>query len=254
MDALGDRIKSQYEDRTRFYLPRRTYTIIRVDGRAFHTLTRKAKFEKPFSRSFMDVMDRTALALVKEIQGARFAYVQSDEISILATDFSSTKSGAWFDGNVQKIVSIAASVATAEFNVQMATRGRFPVGHFDARVFTIPDPIEVNNYFIWRQQDAERNSVQMLARSLYSHKELLGKNNSQLKELCHLKDKRWEDLTDGEKRGRVVVKSRLIENEGEWIVRGAYRFTGCCDEIHHLIPKHGQSGPFDEEEVNDVKS
>ena len=174
-DELGDRMKSQYEDRTRFFLPRRTYTIIRVDGKAFHTLTKN--FKRPFDRTLMDMMDATAKALCKEIQGSCFAYTQSDEISVLLTDFEKITTCAWFDGNIQKMVSVAAACATMAFNEELMRRG-LANNHkamFDARVFTIPDAVEVENYFVWRQNDASRNSVQMAARAAYSHKELEGK-------------------------------------------------------------------------------
>jgi tRNA(His) guanylyltransferase len=210
-DALGDRIKSQYEDRTRFLLPRRTYTIIRVDGKAFHTLTRG--FTRPFDRKLMTMMDNTAMAMCKEMQGAALAYVQSDEISVLLTDFSKITTNAWFDGNVQKMASIAAACATANFNMEMLRNNYFKsdskLAMFDARVFTIPDATEVENYFIWRQNDASRNSVQMVARSLYSHKELEGKGVPQLHDLIHAKNKNWNNYTSGEKRGRCIVKQQI---------------------------------------------
>lgn len=208
-DALGDRIKSQYEDRTRIMLPRRTYTIIRVDGKAFHSFTKHC--EKPFDSYLMKTMDRTAIAMCEAIQGACFAYTQSDEISILLTDFANPGTNAWFDGNLQKIASIAASLATANFNREYYenTVGNKEMDYmalFDARAFTIPDPIEVENYFIWRQNDASRNSVQMAARAVYSHKELDGKGTPELHEMLYLKGLNWNDYTSGEKRGRSIVK------------------------------------------------
>src|SRR5581483_4765311 len=208
-------------------LPRRTYTIIRVDGKAFHTLTRN--FRRPFDHEFMFVMDQTAINMCKQIQGAQFAYVQSDEISILLTDFDSPQTCAWFDGNVQKMASISAAIATAEFNKAFATAaktaneirgtaneymtgdyGQLKTGYFDSRVFTIPDPVEVENYFIWRQQDASRNSIQMAARSVYSHKQLEGKNTSELHNMLFAKDINWNDYWSGEKRGRVIKKDRYV--------------------------------------------
>jgi tRNA(His) guanylyltransferase len=207
-DSLGDRIKSQYEDRTRMFIPRRTYTIIRVDGKAFHTLTRG--FNKPFDYRLMEMMDETAIAMCKEIQGAKFAYTQSDEISILLTDFEKITTSAWFDGNIQKMVSIASACATANFNMQMLKRGlQNKMAMFDARVFTIPDPVEVENYFIWRQQDATRNSVQMAARSVYSHKECDNKNIPALHDLLHAKGINWNNYYSGEKRGRCIVKHQV---------------------------------------------
>src|SRR5271167_4207704 len=104
-DDLGDRMK-RHEKATSFTLPCRTYTILRVDGRAFHTWTRG--LTKPYDLDMMSCMDAAAITLCKEISGAQFAFVQSDEISILLTDFADVTSQAWFDGNIQKTVSVAA--------------------------------------------------------------------------------------------------------------------------------------------------
>lgn len=244
-DELGDRIKGQYEDRTRILLPRRTYTIIRVDGKAFHTFTKNC--EKPFDRYLMKVMDRTAIAMCEAIQGACFAFTQSDEISLLLTDFAKPGTNAWFDGNLQKMASVAAAIATANFNKEYyeSTTGckdMDVLALFDARVFTIPDPIEVENYFIWRQNDASRNSVQMAARAVYSHKALEGKSIPQLHDLLHAKGINWNNYTTGEKRGRVIKKQsyevkvgdlEATHNEGRNVVTRSrwvsYDGEGCSE-------------------------
>ena len=106
-DALGDRMK-RYENVTRFTLPRRTYTILRVDGRAFHSWTKG--LEKPYDLNFMECMDRAAIALCSQIAGAQCAYVQSDEISVLCVDFLDIATEPWFDGSVQKFASVGASI------------------------------------------------------------------------------------------------------------------------------------------------
>lgn len=103
-DALGDRMKKFYENITRIFLPRRTYTIIRVDGKAFHNYTNN--LDEPFDYGFIDDMNDVARYLCKNIQGAKFAFVQSDEISVLITDFEKIGTSAWFDGNVQKMASV----------------------------------------------------------------------------------------------------------------------------------------------------
>ena len=113
-DQLGDRMKAFYEDRTRIKLPRRTYTIIRIDGKAFHTYTKGLK--RPFDTGLIDDMNWTTEYLCKNIQGVKFGYVQSDEISLVLTDFDTLQTDLWFDGNLQKMASIAASMATARFN------------------------------------------------------------------------------------------------------------------------------------------
>jgi tRNA(His) 5'-end guanylyltransferase len=227
-DELGDRMKKYYEDRTRITLPRRTYTIIRIDGKAFHTYTRG--LNKPFDDGLMDDMDETACYLCKNMQGAKFGFVQSDEISILLTDFDKIGTDAWFDGNIQKMASIAASMATAKFNqlrwirfvnekynkttekvewIWFEQAAGLKLAEFDARVFTIPCDYEVENYFIWRQQDTVRNSISSVAQSLYSHKELAGKNVSQQQELIFQKGINWNDYAPRYKRGRFIFKQQF---------------------------------------------
>jgi tRNA(His) guanylyltransferase len=223
-DDLGDRMK-RYEETTKFSLPRRTYTILRVDGRAFHTWTRG--LAKPYDLNLMECMDEAAIALCQQISGVQFAYVQSDEISLLATDFSDTETQSWFDGNIQKWASVGASIATMAFNSAVHDRAesaawgpgesvhpwydRKSNAVFDARVFTIPDLIEVENYFVWRQQDAERNSVMMLARAYASHKKLAGKNRAAQHEIIHEAGDNWAKHPARFKHGGVIRKSGVEE-------------------------------------------
>lgn len=202
-DSLGDRMKQQYEDRTRFMLPRRTYTIIRVDGKAFHTFTKD--MTRPFDDAFMLCMDTAALNIVTEIQGTQLAFVQSDEISVLLTDFAKPTTNAAFDGNLQKLCSVSASAATMAFNETARAVGFSPTALFDSRVFTIPDPVEVENYFIWRQKDAERNSIQSVAQWNASHKELEGKSIPEQHDIIYAAGDNWNNYPGGCKRGRVVV-------------------------------------------------
>ena len=210
-DSLGDRMKRQYEDRTRMMLPRRTYTVVRCDGKAFHTFTRHC--EKPHDQALADAMDDAAMALCHEAQGVCFGYVQSDELSIVMQDFAEIHTAAWFDGNAQKIASVAASVVTAAFAASYTVRP--PMAVFDARVFTIPDPVEVENYFIWRQNDASRNSIQGLCQSHFSHKQLHGKSQADMHEMLHGIGLNWNDLPADQKRGRGIVRG-----ERGWAVDG----------------------------------
>lgn len=206
-DTLGDRMKEYYEDRTRFSLIRRSYTIIRIDGKAFHTYTKG--LVRPFDDQLIIDMDATAAFLCKSIQGAKFAFVQSDEISILLTDFDELTTDAWFDGNIQKMTSVSASVATAKFNELRPGKLAF----FDSRVFQIPFKTEVENYFIWRQQDTVRNSIQSASQSVYSEKELHGKSTDQQQELLFQKGINWNDYPTKYKRGRMILKSNY-DKEG----------------------------------------
>lgn len=211
-DSLGDRMKTNYENITRMFLPRRTHTIIRLDGKAFHTYTRG--LERPFDRMLTEDMQKTTIALCEQIEGVVFGYTQSDEISLLLTDFATESTEAWFKGNVQKIVSISASIATAAFNAAREGRpetmgGKYAL--FDSRTYTIPDRVEVANYFVWRQKDATRNSIQMAAQAVFSHKQLHGKGWSDLNEMLFQKGINFNEYHSHCKRGSVIVKKQRKE-------------------------------------------
>jgi tRNA(His) 5'-end guanylyltransferase len=245
-DDLGKRMKENYEVRTRQFLPRRTNTIIRLDGKAFHTFTKG--YERPFDDELIEMMNLTTKYLCENIQGCVMGYTQSDEITLVLQDYDKLTTDAWYDGQVQKIVSIAASMATACFNrllminyfaddgYKKGVSSHFedemtreevgdhqipirkiinyfsfndPKALFDARVFTIPERGEVVNNLIWRQQDAVRNSISMVAQSLYSHKELYKKSTNEMQEMIFQKGQNWNDLDVGKKRGRMVVREML---------------------------------------------
>lgn len=210
-NSLGSRMKQNYESVFKYKLPERTPVIIRLDGRAFHTLTSKA--DKPFDLNFIELMNETTKYLCENIQGTQIAYIQSDEISILLHNYKKLDSQSWFNNEIQKMCSISAGLASSFFtyqlfgmNLKLKHRGyTFPeIVQFDSRCFVLPES-EVNNYFVWRQKDWERNSVQMLAQSLYSHKELMNKNNSELQEMCFQKGKNWNNLSINLKRGRCCI-------------------------------------------------
>jgi tRNA(His) guanylyltransferase len=215
-DGLGDRMKG-YERAAKYVLPRRMPVILRVDGKAFHTVTRGCA--RPFDPYLMAKMDRVAVALCEEAQGAALAFVQSDEISVLIHNYRRLNSEAWFDNEVQKLVSVSASIAAGVFSRDWSS----PVA-FDARVFVLPEA-EVANYFIWRQQDATRNSIQMAVRAVYSHSQCDEKNTSEMQEMLHAKGINWNDYKVGEKRGRAVIRDSFDREgpDGQIVTRHAWR-------------------------------
>lgn len=215
-DSLGDRMKNNYENVTRNHLVRRMPVILRVDGKAFHTFTKDC--DKPFDLKLSDAMIESANALVNQAMGSKLAYIQSDEISILLTDYDNLESEAWFNNNIQKLCSVSASIITSVFNLSFQSC----FATFDCRAFNIPKE-EVNNYFIWRQQDWMRNSVQMLARSYYSQKELDGKNTTKMHDMLMNKGINWSKLEPARwKNGYVIGASGIgYENfifKNEWDV------------------------------------
>lgn len=172
-DPLGDRLKEEFESTTRLLLPRKTHTIIRLDGKAFHSYTRK--LPRPFDPTLHEDLVRATQFLCEQVTGTAFAYVQSDEVSLLVTDLAKPGTQPWYGGNVQKIASVTASIFTAKFN-ELRNLGLGDVGEplafFDSRVFTIPETGDVVDYFLWRYLDAWRNAISSLASVHFSPREL----------------------------------------------------------------------------------
>lgn len=218
-DSLGTRMKG-YELTTQNSLLRRTPVIVRLDGKAFHSFvprhfnkdTDSSLLSSPFSEKLHQIMMHTAINLFVNVQTCVLAYTQSDEISLLLRDWDRLETQPWFDGNVQKIVSVTSSIATASFNYhshftyQAQTPQWFgDLALFDSRVFNLPKE-EVVNYFIWRQQDAMRNSVQQLGRFYFSQKEMHGKTNSHVQDMLMDTYKvNWSELSTWKKRGACVI-------------------------------------------------
>lgn len=195
---IGDRMKC-YEECTNYKLPKRIPVIIRIDGRAFHTITRK-RFSKNWSMEFVEQMVEVSKVVQKDIQGCSLAYSQSDEVSFLLTDYKTIRTDGWFDYDVRKMISISASLASSVFS---RIYGKSVC--FDSRCFSIPQD-DICNYFIWRQIDATRNAIQMAGREYFSHKELYGKNCNNIQEMLFQKHGvNFNDYPIIRKRGFCVV-------------------------------------------------
>lgn len=241
-DMIGKRMKENYEKISQTKLTHRTPVAIRIDGKAFHTFTRG--FQKPFDNILRHCMEYTMKYLCKNIQGCVFGYTQSDEITLILIDYQNFETEAWFDYEVQKICSIAASMATMKFNQLFNDRvdnryNRFKERYaeftidqapedevdyiialinaqekgamFDARCFNIPRE-EVCNLVYWRQLDAIRNSIQMVGQAKFSHKELHGLSCREIKEkLKEEKDFSWDRLATFYQHGTACRKV-----DGQW--------------------------------------
>lgn len=202
---LADRMKS-YEHQHSTVLPRRTHTLIRLDGRGFSNYTKG--LDKPFDRRFMLGMAETAQSVCKEF-GADFGFVISDEISLLLTDFTNEASQPAWGGKVQKLVSLTAAHVSAKFNQLRADLDGMPT--FDARAWTIDDPAEVANYFIWRQRDGRRNAIGMLASHHYSHQQLHGVKTSERLEMLADLGLFEHDIPDMALRGSTLFTVKSAE-------------------------------------------
>lgn len=228
-DDLGIRMK-EYEKRNQYYLQKRTPVAIRVDGRSFHTFTKG--FQRPFDDILIKSMQETAKYMCENIQGAKLAYVQSDEITIILTDYDTLETNSWFDYRTDKLCSISASMATMAFNkffyenvfqyngmASVDTSNKeYPYKEvyakavkkgamFDARCFNIPKE-EVANLIYWRQLDATRNSIQMVGQANFSHKELQNKSCNDIQDmLMTQKGINWNDFPVHKKRGTCIIKT-----------------------------------------------
>jgi tRNA(His) 5'-end guanylyltransferase len=267
-DSLGDRMKENYENRAKTYLTRRMPVIIRLDGKAFHTFTRGMK--KPYDEIFHNTMNATLKYLCENIQGCKLGYTQSDEITLLLTDYDTLTTDAWFDYSVQKMCSVSASMATMAFNKYLREftdkylKSSAFVNHyweedveayantlnkaiekgamFDSRCFNIPIE-EVTNCFIWRQQDATRNAIQMLGQCNFSHKELQNKSCNDIQDILMLqKGINFNDMPTEFKRGVCCIKKevpctdRLIGYKVDWVIDDEIPiFTQDRDYIERLI-------------------
>lgn len=204
---LDERMKVYYEQPWQIKLPMRMPLIIRVDGKNFHNFTKD--MDKPFDETLILNMSLLAIYLCKEIATTVFAYVQSDEISLLLHNYQRFSSESWFGNNLQKLVSVSAGMASAK----MSALYNKPV-IFDSRAFVMPEE-EVANYFLMRQRDATKNSIQSCAQQYFSHKELQNLDCKMLQELLfQRKQINWNDLPAYQKRGIAVYRNA----QGEFIV------------------------------------
>jgi len=235
-DDLGKRIKG-YEQVAKTVLMKRTPVMIRIDGRAFHTFSRG--FKKPFDEILVKSMQETMKYLCENIQGCKFGYTQSDEITLVLTDYDTLTTDAWFDYEVQKMCSIAASMATMYFNkvftlhvndyiqdcatdyemygtcgkdtkewtlCEIYQKAMEKGAMFDARCFNISKE-EVTNAVYWRQLDAARNSIQMVGQANFSHKELQNKTCAMIQEMLFSeKGINWNNYPAYLKRGSACKK------------------------------------------------
>ena len=220
-----------FESAVETQLPANTLAVIRLDGKAFHTFTKN--FARPFDAHFAATMDAVGAHLCDVIDGAMFAYVQSDEISVVFSDLANPGTQMWAGGRVQKMVSIAAANATAMY-MAVSPTALFPI--FDARVHTLDSLDQAREYVVWRRADATKNAITMAANTLRSHKALMGLPTAARREL--LRGTEHEHLPKEFLNGRLIVKEyreepviytdrrtnlqhSIVVTRGRWVARTA---------------------------------
>jgi tRNA(His) 5'-end guanylyltransferase len=210
-DPMGDRLK-QYEASFNLELPNRFIKVLRLDGKAFHTLLKSSN--KPYDSLVKMSMEIGIKAVMREIGGiCRLCYSQSDEATFLINDYLDFNTSPWFNNNIQKMCSVSASIMSVEFSKAFAESA-----YFDARVFIVPET-ELNNVILWRQFDATKNSINSYARHYFSHKSLQGLSSGEMQEkLFQEKGFNWNTAPTWTKRGFVIYKDNttrdfIVDNE-----------------------------------------
>ena len=224
--CLADKMK-MYENLNKKYLMPNQYVLMRLDGRSFSNFTKKY-FKKPFDVNFTSMMFDTMNYLVDNISGCICGYTQSDEITLLLTDKQTKNQEGWFNYRLDKMCSIAASMATAYFNMLFRTYwdntycdDKYPYPLFDCRVWQVPNKEEVKNAFLWRQRDCIRNSILQYAYSFFSHNQMMYKNTDELKKMIKDAGYDWDNLDNDIKYG-IFYFPKLWD--GEEYVKSYYNY------------------------------
>ncbi len=220
---------------TDYKLMPNSYVMIMLDGRSFSS-TIKKYFKKPFDDTFISIMNETAIYLCEQIQGCKFAYVQSDEISLVVTDFETPETDAFFKYRLEKITSLCASIATSKFNQLMTIEAfnrvdkesftksdiinvieTMRLHQFDCKAWNVPSYNDVYTWFLFRQSDCLRNSKQQTARTYLTHKECTGKKVDELINILkETKDIDWDNFDDGKRYGRFIFKETVHMKSDEF--------------------------------------
>lgn len=205
-DALGTRMKAYEQIETLKRFPPNSILCVRIDGRSFSKFTKGLK--RPYDERLSSLMVETTKYVVDEHK-CLIGYTQSDEMSFII--LNKYEAPCDFDAKVQKLVSAMTSSATAYFNANLGkylpekVSGKLP--RFDCRIWVVPNFSEATNVLLWREQDAIKNSVSMLAQHHFSHKELQHVNTSLMKDmLLTKKEIRWDDEPEFFKKGTYVKR------------------------------------------------
>jgi tRNA(His) guanylyltransferase len=238
-DSLGDRMKGYEATETDRVFDPALPLVARLDGRAFSTFTRG--LAKPFDADLSNIMREVTAHLVEK-NHARIGYTQSDEITLIF-DRDSEESQPIFGGRAFKIASVLASMAASKFAVLALAKWPERVERnppaFDCRAFNVPSRTEAVNCLIWREKDASRNAVQMVAQAYFSPKQLHGKSCDDLEAML---------------AGRDVFMSSFdaCHRYGTYLARRSFETVLTETELLRIPEKHRPAGPVIRSRVVDL--
>lgn len=219
-----------YRSLTDYKLLPNTYVLVMIDGRSFSAKIKK-QFKLPYDNDFINMMNETAKYVCENVQGCKFAYTQSDEITFVLTDFDDLNTDSFFGYRLEKVISIIASLATSKFNQLMSLYliqqhlfgndnyhidditkiiSTMKLSEFDAKAWPVPSWNDMFAYLLWRQNDCIKNSKQQAARAKLSHTECLNQPaDVQINILNEKYGIVWEEYDDGKKYGRFIYKETV---------------------------------------------
>lgn len=248
--SLMKELERKYSTGERFSDRKYKNIIVRLDGKNFSKLTKN--LEKPFDKDFLYLM-RDLTKEIAFIFGATIAFTQSDEITLVFSRGKKLSSTFIFDGKRQKIESVLAAYAAGYFNKYISSveklKNRTDIIMFDARCYPTTEINETIDSVEWRVEDAVKNSRNLYASSLCSHKEIQGMGRVELEEKM-LKEKGFNFSTDRffegdgflfikEEREKQVTREELEEKNvpEEVINKISGKFFKRKELIQYLINK-----------------
>ena len=236
-DDLGDRMKSYESVQTSLTLDKYLSVYARLDGRGFSKFTKQMK--RPFDEQMSNAMRETTEYLIKQTHAVA-GYTQSDEISLVWKPVEQDTSGFFFEGKIQKLTSVLASMCTGKFMTLLPKDLQEKIPHFDCRILNVPDLSEAANMIVWRESDARKNAVSMLARSYFSHKELQGKSTKQMLFMLQKKNVSIQDYPSAFRNGTFLRRDTVLKT--------------LTEEEKSQIPSHAIiEGPVKRTVLNAVK-
>lgn len=259
-----------YRSLTDYKLMPNSYVLVMVDGHCFSKMI-KNKFDKPFDDLFINMMNETAKYLCEQVQGVKFAYTQSDEISLLITDFDTPQTDSYFSFRLCKMQSLIAAMATAKFNQMYAKmaydyRGyglkkfdmkEYPTCTFDCKVWTVPNANDAYAWFLYRQNDCIKNSKSQTAQTYIPHKGLVGLNADEMIAKCkEVAGVDWYKYPNDRRFGRIIKKvetdmekdlpngQHITFTRNVWTPVPAKHFQDDDADIRDLIPDPFNPGVY----------
>lgn len=230
-DSLGDRLKGFEQVEAARKVNPELPMMARLDGKAFHTFTRG--LQRPYDVRLSSLMIDTTKYLVENTH-AKLGYTQSDEISLVWWNEPDAEESTYmFDGKYQKLTSVLSGMASAFFTKHLPARipeKELSIAVFDCRVWNVPNKHEAFLNFLWRQDDAIKNSISMAAQAHFSHKQLQGVDSEAKKQMLRDIEQPWENMPTFFRSG-TFIRRELCEVH---LTR---------EQIEKIPEKHRPTGP-----------